>query len=131
MRIFSSAAWCFRVARRMLRTSVSDDAGVELDCRFDPCGCRTLRGLRRFSGFTNRLAIARARSRWAFWGSRFFQTTSKGSGTASVEYFSPYGQPHIGGQRRVIDEDQKELERLQSDWGTRSPEFVLLGPFSC
>src|ERR1700733_5124803 len=26
MRIFSSAAWCFRVARRMLRTSVSDDA---------------------------------------------------------------------------------------------------------
>ena len=28
MRIFSSAAWCFRVARRMLRTSVSDDAGV-------------------------------------------------------------------------------------------------------
>ncbi len=34
MRIFSSAAWCFRVARRMLRTSVSDDAGVELDfCR--------------------------------------------------------------------------------------------------
>ena len=31
MRIFSSAAWCFRVARRMLRTSVSDDAGVELD----------------------------------------------------------------------------------------------------
>src|SRR5580692_8044119 len=33
MRIFSSAAWCFRVARRMLRTSVSDDAGVELDLR--------------------------------------------------------------------------------------------------
>ena len=31
MRIFSSAAWCFRVARRMLRTSVSDDAGLELD----------------------------------------------------------------------------------------------------
>ena len=31
MRIFSSAAWCFRVARRMLRTSASDDAGVELD----------------------------------------------------------------------------------------------------
>jgi hypothetical protein len=31
MRIFSSAAWCFRVARRMLRTSISDDAGVELD----------------------------------------------------------------------------------------------------
>ena len=26
-RIFSSAAWCFRVARRMLRTSVSDDRG--------------------------------------------------------------------------------------------------------
>ena len=31
MRIFSSAAWCFRVARQMLRTSVSDDLGVELD----------------------------------------------------------------------------------------------------
>src|SRR5262245_20988839 len=31
MRIFSSAAWCFRVARRMSRTSVSDDAGVEFD----------------------------------------------------------------------------------------------------
>ena len=29
IRIFSSAASCFRVARRMLRTS--DDAGVELD----------------------------------------------------------------------------------------------------
>jgi hypothetical protein len=28
IRIFSSAAWCFRVARRMLRTSVSDDVGV-------------------------------------------------------------------------------------------------------
>ena len=28
MRIFSSAAWCFRVARRMLRRSVSDDAGA-------------------------------------------------------------------------------------------------------
>ena len=27
----SRGAWCFRVARRMLRTSVSDDAGVELD----------------------------------------------------------------------------------------------------
>ena len=31
MRIFSSAAWCFQVARRTLRTSVSDDAGAELD----------------------------------------------------------------------------------------------------
>ena len=31
MRIFSSAAWCFRVARRMLRTSFSDVTGVELD----------------------------------------------------------------------------------------------------
>ena len=42
MRIFSSAAWCFRVARRMLRTSVSDDAGVELDfCLiFAPRGLR-------------------------------------------------------------------------------------------
>jgi hypothetical protein len=30
-RIFSSATWCLRVARRMLRTSVLDDAGVDLD----------------------------------------------------------------------------------------------------
>jgi hypothetical protein len=31
MRIFSSAARCSRVARRMLRTNVSDDPGLELD----------------------------------------------------------------------------------------------------
>ena len=33
MRIFFSAAWCFRVARRMsrTRTTPSDDTGVDLD----------------------------------------------------------------------------------------------------
>ena len=42
MRIFSSAAWCFRVARRMLRTRFSDVTGVELDfCLiFAPWGLR-------------------------------------------------------------------------------------------
>ena len=31
MRICFSAAWCFRVARRMSRTTPSDDTGVDLD----------------------------------------------------------------------------------------------------
>jgi hypothetical protein len=42
MRIFSSAEYCFRVARRMSRTSFSDVTGVELDfCLiFAPWGLR-------------------------------------------------------------------------------------------
>jgi hypothetical protein len=54
---------------------------------------------RKFTVFTRRLAIA-----WAL-----FRTLSKGAGTIIPEYPSPYGQPRICRQRRVIDETQKEL----------------------
>ena len=41
MRAFSSAEYCFRVARLMSRTSFSDVTGVELDfCLIAPWGLR-------------------------------------------------------------------------------------------
>ena len=51
MRIFSSAAWCFRVARRMLRTSVSDDAGAS-------GGASPANAVKAVTGCTNRSPIA-------------------------------------------------------------------------